>query len=482
MLLRDFVDLMTRDSPRLSATLSVADFVRFVSLAGEVQHRAGQSVRLTPNRNTLLPFLKLALSPHYPHDLLPDLWRLSFPLLDASRINTSAAIRDFGLHPELLGTKMPERFLRAPMSHCTLCSRDHSFALHVHSCLDGYLYDIDGVHAIQTVILCCSNKACGTFYRPSYYTRDDLRIYYSQEMARNTTFLHIHCHYYMTTRMSYMLRVLQMLAHVSHFNLVNWYDQIFVDDTPVHKFIQDQSFTPSMSEEVCRDGLILHSLMNHADRRGVQLAVNSSGNDNIIDAAIKEHLELLSVEGTKFRDHYCSSCVRLASVVDPKTGEEYCKSIRAVVTDGLTIGHWRCSASTQQLQEIATQLGLPAPEGPCTNKLDNINDRFCPYHYGLLGGRCRAQPCSKAAVGDTETCGDAQHIKVWADFNKKTQANFSLTALLNRPGSNLPPDPTVHLDTKTGQFADLESIQQADESQRAHESARDGGQSQAAGK
>ncbi|EGG03805.1 uncharacterized protein MELLADRAFT_109024 [Melampsora larici-populina 98AG31] len=158
MLLRDFVDLMTRDSPRLSATLSVADFVRFVSLAGEVQHRAGQSVRLTPNRNTLLPFLELALSPHYPHDLLPDLWRLSFPLLDASRINTSAAIRDFGLHPELLGTKMPERFLRAPMSHCTLCSRDHSFALHVHSCLDGYLYDIDGVHAIQTVILCCSRN------------------------------------------------------------------------------------------------------------------------------------------------------------------------------------------------------------------------------------------------------------------------------------------------------------------------------------
>ncbi|EGG07413.1 uncharacterized protein MELLADRAFT_85841 [Melampsora larici-populina 98AG31] len=327
MLLRDFVEQLRRESPLLSATLTVPDFVRFVTLAGEVQHCAGQSLRLTPNRNALLPFLEMALSPLYSHDLMPALWRLLFPHLAASTIDTSAAIRKFGLHPELLGTKMPERFLRAPMSHCHLCSRDQSFALHIHSRLDGYLYDIDGVHSIQTVILCCSNKACGTFYRPSYYTRDDLRIYYSQEMGRNTDYLHIHCHYYMTRCLSHMFRALQMLAHVSHFNLVNWFGQIFVDDTPVQTFAPDQSFTASMSEDVCRDGLILHSLMTHADRRGTQLAVNSSGTNSIqFDATIEAHLELLSVEGTRFCDHYCSSCVRLTSSVDPETGEHYYRS------------------------------------------------------------------------------------------------------------------------------------------------------------
>ncbi|KAH9808606.1 hypothetical protein DFH28DRAFT_1193006 [Melampsora americana] len=451
MLLRDFVNRLETNSPRLSATLTVADFVRFVSLAGQVQQRAGPSLRLTATRNVLQPFLELALSPSYPTHLMIDLWRLSFPLLGACQIDSLAAIREFGLHPDLT-IKMPERFLQAPTSKCFLCSHDRSSALHVHSSQNGYLYDSDGVHAIQTVILRCSSK-------PSYYTRDGLRIYYSQEMGRDEEYLHIHCHYYMTRRLAYMFRVIQMLAHVSHFNLVNWYDQIFVDDTPVPTFVQNQSFSPSISEEVCRDGLILHSLMNHADRRGTHLAVTSSGTDTIrFDSAIEAHLELLSVEGTRYRDHFCSSCVRLTSGVDPETGEHFYRAIRAIVTDGLTIGHWRCSASTQQLEQIAANSGQPVPEGPCTNKLANINDRLCPEHFAILGGLCRAQPCQEAALGETQT------------------------SMLNRPGSNLPSDPTVHLNASTAQLEDMDILRQADESQRAHESARDGGLSQAAGK
>lgn len=251
-------------------------------------------------------------------------------------------------------------------------------------------------------------------------------------MARATDYLNVHCHYYMTRCLAYMFRVLQMLGHVSHFNLVNWYNMIFVDDTPKTSFKPGQLFTASMSEEVCRHGLMLHSLMKHADRRGTQLIVASNGPDNIrFETAIESHLDLLQIEGTKYRDHFCSSCVKLLTEVDPHTGEVFHKTIRAVVTDGLTIGHWRCSASAAQLEEIAESLGLPMPAGPGTRKLANINDRFCPDHYVLLGNRCRAQPCVNITLPGTEVCAEPDHIKVWSAFNQHIKGNFSLTQILN---------------------------------------------------
>ncbi|EGG07045.1 uncharacterized protein MELLADRAFT_71752 [Melampsora larici-populina 98AG31] len=48
--------------------------------------------------------------------------------------------------------------------------------------------------------------------------------------------------------------------------------------------------------------------------------------------------------------------------------------------------------------------------------------------------------------------------------------------MLNRPGSNLPSDPSVHLHPDTAELVDLESLHQADEADREHESARDGGE------
>lgn len=47
--------------------------------------------------------------------------------------------------------------------------------------------------------------------------------------------------------------------------------------------------------------------------------------------------------------------------------------------------------------------------------------------------------------------------------------------MLNRPGSNRPADPTVHQDWNTAELVGLEDVQQADEEDRAHEQAREGG-------
>ncbi|EGG10837.1 uncharacterized protein MELLADRAFT_93380 [Melampsora larici-populina 98AG31] len=385
MLLHNFVAHIANTSPQLSATLTVADFVQFISLASEVQHSAGVALRLTSNRS-VLAFLTTALTPQFANHLMQDLWSLSFPYLTC--FDPVGAIRTFGHHSDLT-TPIHERYLRPPVSHCLACPK--ACKLHVHTRLNGYLFDTDGVHTVQTVILDC--PGCNAMYRPSYYTHNGMRHYCTLQMGRDDTILHVHCHYYITNRLGHLFRVIQMLAHVSHFNLTNWYNEIYVEEVDIPQF--NKGFSPAMSEAVCLDGLELRALIGHKDRRQQQLSLPAKGNDDVrLDEAIASHLEKLDIEGTRFRDHYCSSCVRVNSGgIDPDTGEEILMGIRAVVTDGLTIGHWRCSASTDQLAELAKNSGQPSPEGPCTNRLQNINDWFCTYHYGLLGNRCHAQPC-----------------------------------------------------------------------------------------
>lgn len=114
-------------------------------------------------------------------------------------------------------------------------------------------------------------------------------------------------------------------SSVSHFNLTNWYNEIYVDaDYNVPQFSSAQVFSPAMSEDVCLDGLELRDLLDHEDRRQKQLLLPASGtNDVRLDDAIRSHLDRLDVEGTSFRDHHCSSCVRLKpGGVDPETGEK----------------------------------------------------------------------------------------------------------------------------------------------------------------
>ncbi|EGG08612.1 uncharacterized protein MELLADRAFT_84734 [Melampsora larici-populina 98AG31] len=477
MLLTEFVAHLTRTTPQLSTTLTVGDFVRFMSLASEVQQRAGQGLRLRSYRLPVAKFFLAALKPAFLHPLIRSLWSLAWDILPSARIDSTTSIRELGVETDNT-SKVAEQYLRAPVSRCLVCPNTPK--LHVHSRLNAYVFDSDGVHTAETTILRCPDTKCATSYRPSYYTREGLRCYYNISLGRDPDILQVHCHYYMTRRLHHMLRGIQLLAHVSHFNLVNWYNRTFFNECNIPQFASDQAFSPAMSEAVCSDGLDLLSLLDHADRRGTQLTVSASGTNHLrFEDAMGLHLDLLAVEGTRDRDHYCSRCVRIQSGgIDSETGEEILLGIRAVVTDGLTIGHWRCSATTNQLAEMTNTAGLRQPEGPCTNRLENINHRFCKEHFHLLGNRCQAQPCTSLCEPGSRTCKNEAHISAMQAFEKRVEGSFSLTAILNRPGSNLPSDATVHLNTETGEFEDLESLQQADESNRAHERARDGGESQ----
>lgn len=285
----------------------------------------------------------------------------------------------------------------------------------------------------------------------------------------------VSCHYFMTHRLAEFMRNGQMLAHISNFNLVNIFNLSHVDYASLPELESAPKVLPSLSETTCRDALDVHTLLNRADSRQSCLSVDTSAPPHQrYHQAMQAVLEWIALEGSHHRDHVCSACIRVVPLPgehgNPKLGY-----IRAVVTDGITIGHWRCSATPAQLRELAQADGLPPPEGPCTSPLGSVKDRFCPHHQKRLGSQCLAQPCGNDALQGHQTCGLQEHMEAYAKFKTRVTSNFTLTSMLNRPGSHLPSDPTVHQDWETAELTGLEDVQHADESDRAHEQGREGG-------
>ncbi|EGG12306.1 uncharacterized protein MELLADRAFT_89176 [Melampsora larici-populina 98AG31] len=468
MLLHEFVSLLAQDFPLLHSTLHVCDFTRFVTLAAEVTARVQGT--LSKEHETIIPFLRNALKLALPNDLCYHLWHTTRHLLSAGHVEPGLLIQLHGYQPDL---PIPEHFLVCPTKHCLTCSTPHK--LHIRSRIDGYLYDVDGVHTIGIVTLKC--PGCSTCYWPSYYSKDKIRTYYSSRFGRNKQTFQVSCHFFMTHRLAELLREGAMLAHISNFNLANLFNRCYVDRvTTIPPLTSAPTILPDLSEVTCRDALDINTLLMKCNSAGTCLRVNTSAAppDKRYHHAMQAVLEWIALEGSKHRAHACSACMRVLPL--PSTdGTPKLGSIRAVVTDGITIGHWRCTATPAQLRELAHAEGLPAPNGPCTIPLDRMSDRFCPEHLTRLGKRCVAQPCKNDAEEGSPTCHLEVHINAYAKFKAHITSNFALTSMLNRPGSNRPSDPTVHQDWNTAKLIGLEDVQQGDEEERLHEKGREGG-------
>ncbi|KAH9825081.1 hypothetical protein DFH28DRAFT_942729 [Melampsora americana] len=245
----------------------------------------------------------------------------------------------------------------------------------------------------------------------------------------------------MTHRLAHHFKMSQMLQHSSIFNIVNLYNDTHISPCPPPSLTPTQSFSSALSAGVCKDGMDIHTLLYHFSARS-------------------HHF------------HKNHSCGRCTSITHCELSDEY-PVIRAVVTDGLTIGHWRCSASRSQLENIVMEAGDPPPNGPCLNSLDNVRSQYCSTHFQLLHKQCEAQPCTRPVVKGTKTCSLDSHIKAAKDFYQ--DGNFQLHPMLNRPGSNLRLDPTVHQNEETAELQDYDDIQHANESDRYDKKGRDGG-------
>ncbi|EGF97036.1 uncharacterized protein MELLADRAFT_89422 [Melampsora larici-populina 98AG31] len=313
MLLRTFVEFLSQASPELYSTLASPDLIRFTALAAEVKARAEGAWTLSPeSAHEVTPFLRTALGLSLPSKLCRQLWHSICPILPQSHVQPDRLIQQHGYRPEL-PAQVPEHFLLPPVKHCVLCPAQ-TIKLQHRSQIDSYLYDIDGVHTTRIFTMKCPTE-CKTHYRPSYFSMNKVRTYYSTMEGRNPAIFQVSCHYFMTHRLAEFFRNGQMLAHISNFNLVNLFNLSYTDDFDLPALIGAPMVQPVMSENTCKDGLDIHSLLLRADSSDTHLTVDTKEveSNQRYHRAMQRVLERIALEGTTHRNHVCSACFRLVT-------------------------------------------------------------------------------------------------------------------------------------------------------------------------
>lgn len=336
MLLKTLVDHLSSVMPNLYSTLKLADLTRFATLSAEVFAHTNGAWHLTEDSKEVEPFLRTALNLSISAEHCQHLWHTLFPTLVKMRVQPAVLIRQQGYRSNLQ-IKIPEVFLTPPVKKCLICPTSNT--LHHRSQIDGCLYDVDGVHTTRIFTMKCPN--CATHYRPSYYSSKGIRTYYSSIQGRNQHCYQVSCHFFMTHHLAELFQNGQMLAHISHFNLANLFNETFVEDFPIPRLIGAPLVQPFMSESTLGDGVDIHSLLHRADSLKKNMRVDPSlPSDQRYHESMQDVLEWIALEGTKHRDHVCSSCVRVITETSEDGENTYWRYIRAVVTDGVTIGHF----------------------------------------------------------------------------------------------------------------------------------------------
>lgn len=89
------------------------------------------------------------------------------------------------------------------------------------------------------------------------------------------------------------------------------------------------------------------------------------------------------------------------------------QKVKAVVIDGVTIGHPCCA-----------HFG-------CQRRLARNKDRFCPTH-AEDDSLCCVVGCGAKAVGSTRSCGLSEHVAAMKEHRERGTARFQLKAKLER--------------------------------------------------
>ena len=96
--------------------------------------------------------------------------------------------------------------------------------------------------------------------------------------------------------------------------------------------------------------------------------------------------------------------------------------VRAIVSDGITIGHPCCSVAH------------------CTEPLENIKrDRFCPEHQYRLK-ICAVDQCKNKIEKGYLTCSNKEHCKLEDTRKQRNAANFQLQPQLQQMTVSVPPN------------------------------------------
>lgn len=149
------VDTLSCDSPNLYATLQLSDLTQLVSLSAEIFALTHGAWSWSPDSDEVIPFIRLALNPSISHEDCRRLWKILFPIFGQSRVEPALLIHKHG-YSHGLTVQIPEVFLTPRVKNCLVCPTSNH--LQHRSQIDGYLYDVDGVHTARIFTMKCPSE------------------------------------------------------------------------------------------------------------------------------------------------------------------------------------------------------------------------------------------------------------------------------------------------------------------------------------
>ncbi|KAA1469595.1 hypothetical protein DENSPDRAFT_835230, partial [Dentipellis sp. KUC8613] len=259
-----------------------------------------------------------------------------------------------------------------------------------------------GARPGYTTSLLCPH--CKIRYHPNYYIQDCVRCYYRGIPDA----FQLEEHAFITVDLCKFFTALMVVAHVSGQGCAQVYNMTMADTKHVRPRDWPQSFT-LRTDEVWRS-FFWNALLRDHSEHGTLLTVPDEGNQEsrLEFAMVRRNLQMVE-EGQPARMHACDVCEKFVE----GTGYKGLRSLRAVVTDGITIGHPCCAVHN------------------CTRPLINNRHHYCSVHKSDVL-KCAITACEARAERGYRTCSKPDHRRVEEIRNERGKAFFQLQQRLKK--------------------------------------------------
>ncbi|KZP25675.1 hypothetical protein FIBSPDRAFT_733502 [Athelia psychrophila] len=154
----------------------------------------------------------------------------------------------------------------------------------------------------------------------------------------------------------------------------------------------------------------LNALLRDCADRNVRLVLSDVGSqDERLQHAMEERNQRISTDGQRERMHACDRCEKLI----PGSGYYNLRPLRAVVIDGLSMGHPCCKMHN------------------CTHPLVTNRHHYC-HHHQSEATRCAVVDCDLCIDRGFSTCSKPEHRALEIQRKERGQAFFQLQQRLKR--------------------------------------------------
>ncbi|KAI0077530.1 hypothetical protein K474DRAFT_1684282 [Panus rudis PR-1116 ss-1] len=293
-------------------------------------------------------------------------------------------------------------------------------------------------------------RACYARYYHNYYVhaRGVNRTYYGGVPS----VIQITKHAYIEASLCEQLTTSMVCGWLSAANNARIYNSQHADGDgrfPLHWTISNHHLDGPM----VADAFFLYALLrDHYEHTAAPFVLrNDTDHDTRIELALRARNQSMVGPGQEEWSHICNRCCEIKTGADAQT-----YIMRAVVTDGITIGRPCCSVHD------------------CKGRLPTQRSRYCEQHASLVN-QCSVEGCERAVDHGFKTCNEPSHRKIEARGEETRSALFQLQRRLERHRvAHLNDSMAAINNSVTGFNADTVEVTEVDEDGECNDKSEEG--------